>query len=194
MGLDNLRPLGRHGLLWSVALTLLLACTNLTPAEASISLLKSGKTYSSKLDTKLGQPLLRGMDYMGRLQYVAENPTLCPGDYPHQTFDVVTPADGLPSKYQFSNSVLTMDCSLLCMEWIVAFQEPQFIRLEANEFWGDKNQSRIVATALVLTHILFSFLTFILFHFLLPTLYIILLSILQLHWWQRPGDAASWKR
>ena len=99
MGLDNPRPLGRHGLLWSVALTLLLGIATLTtPAEASISLLKSGKTYSSKLDTKLGQPLLRGMDYMGRLQYVPENPTLCPGDYPHQTFDVVTPADGLPSK------------------------------------------------------------------------------------------------
>jgi len=33
---------------------------------------------------------------MGRLQYVSENPTLCQGTYPGQTFQIKTPSDGLP--------------------------------------------------------------------------------------------------
>ena len=64
--------------------------------DATISFIESGKTFHSKMDRHLGQPLLRGYEYMGRLQYVADNPTLCPGEYPNQNFSIVTPMDGLP--------------------------------------------------------------------------------------------------
>jgi len=67
-----------------------------TPSDATISIIDSGKKFPSKPDPRIGQPLLRGYEYMGRLQYVPDNPTLCPGPYPHQAFDIVTPTDGLP--------------------------------------------------------------------------------------------------
>jgi len=66
------------------------------PANATISFVDSGRTFSSRQDTHVGQPLLDGYEYMGRLQYIPENPTLCPGTYPNQKFDIVNPSDGLP--------------------------------------------------------------------------------------------------
>lgn len=68
------------------------------PANATISFVDSGRTFSSRQDTHVGQPLLDGYEYMGRLQYIPENPTLCPGTYPNQKFDIVNPSDGLPGK------------------------------------------------------------------------------------------------
>jgi hypothetical protein len=68
-----------------------------TPASATITFMDSSKMYPSKRDRHIGQPLLEGYEYMGRLQYVPDNPTLCPGNvYPQQKFDIVTPTDGLP--------------------------------------------------------------------------------------------------
>mmetsp|Transcript_3693 Transcript_3693/g.8425 ORF Transcript_3693/g.8425 Transcript_3693/m.8425 type:complete len:672 (-) Transcript_3693:1405-3420(-) len=67
-----------------------------TTVEATISFIESGRTFHSKLDPHIGQQMMRGYEYMGRLQSVAENPTLCPGVYPNQKWNVVTPTDGLP--------------------------------------------------------------------------------------------------
>jgi len=68
-----------------------------TPASATISFMDSSKIYTSHPDRHIGQPLLGGYQYMGRMQYVPDNPTLCPGKlYPQQKFDIVTPTDGLP--------------------------------------------------------------------------------------------------
>lgn len=66
------------------------------PSDATITFIESRKTFHTKPDQHLGQPLLGGYDYMGRLQVVRENPTLCPGRYPDQAFDIVTPSDGIP--------------------------------------------------------------------------------------------------
>lgn len=75
---------------------LILACLSPSSVEATISFMNSGRTFRSRMDPHVGQPLLRGYEYMGRLQYVVDNPTLCPGKYPDQKFDIVTPIDGLP--------------------------------------------------------------------------------------------------
>jgi len=64
--------------------------------EGSISVIESGKTFYSKQDRNIGQQLLRGYEYMGRLQYVNENPTLCPGENPYEKFNIVSSSDGLP--------------------------------------------------------------------------------------------------
>jgi len=77
--------------------TLFLLLTILaTPTTATISFVDSGRTFVSRQDTHIGQPLLSGYEYMGRLQSIPENPTLCPGKYPNQKFDIVNPTDGLP--------------------------------------------------------------------------------------------------
>jgi hypothetical protein len=68
------------------------------PSDATITFIESRKTFHTKPDQHLGQPLLGGYDYMGRLQVVRENPTLCPGRYPDQAFDIVTPSDGIPGE------------------------------------------------------------------------------------------------
>ena len=78
----------------SLSLLLLILAT---PASATISFMDSSKIYTSHQDRHIGQPLLGGYQYMGRMQYVHDNPTLCPGTlYPQQTFEIVTPSDGLP--------------------------------------------------------------------------------------------------
>ncbi|VEU36162.1 unnamed protein product [Pseudo-nitzschia multistriata] len=85
---------------YGYACALVLACFA-SPVVATISFLDSGKTFHSRMDPHIGQPLMRGYEYVGRLQYISENPTLCPGNDNDgngndQTFDIVTPMDGLP--------------------------------------------------------------------------------------------------
>jgi len=80
----------------SCLLLLFVLLLEATPASATISFIDSGRIFPSKPDAQFGRPLLRGYDYMGRLQYVSENPTLCQGTYPGQTFQIKTPSDGLP--------------------------------------------------------------------------------------------------
>jgi hypothetical protein len=64
-------------------------------AEASISIVETGRTFESKPDRKVGQRLWKGYEYLARLQYVAENPTLCSLDATH-VLNIVPPTDGLP--------------------------------------------------------------------------------------------------
>lgn len=64
--------------------------------EGSISAINSGKTFHSKQDRNVGLQLVRGYEYMGRLQHVDENPTLCSGEHPFQKFNIVPSSDGLP--------------------------------------------------------------------------------------------------
>jgi len=98
-------------LFWG-CLSVLLIMTIMTSApsaDATISFLDTGKTYPTRPDPHIGQQLPRGLDFAGRIQYVPENPKLCPGIYPHQKFDIVTPADGLPVALVAS----TGGCSIL---------------------------------------------------------------------------------
>ncbi len=90
---------------WSLFLLLAFIAN---PAKATISFIQSGKTFLSRQDTHIGQPLTEGYQYMGRLQYIPENPTLCPGTHKNQKFDIVVPKDGLPGE-------------LLLLSWIVLF-------------------------------------------------------------------------
>ena len=79
-----------------LSLVLLLA----TPAQASIHFLDSGKAFPSRPDPHFGQPLLRGYDYMGRIQTIPENPTLC--DYNRKDkYNIVAPKDGIPGTLFF---------------------------------------------------------------------------------------------
>jgi hypothetical protein len=67
--------------------------------EATISILDSGVTYESRPDHKVGQRLWKGYEYMGRMQHIIENPTLCPQDFPpDKKFHIKQPSDGLPGK------------------------------------------------------------------------------------------------
>ena len=86
--------------LCSSLFVLLIFNNPVTQVDATISIIDSGKTFNTKSDRKIGQQLLRGYAYMGRLQYVTDNPTLCPGIYnPNQKFNIVPPNDGLPGTY-----------------------------------------------------------------------------------------------
>ena len=80
---------------WSLFLLLALM---VNPAKATISFINLGKSFASRQDTQYGQELAAGYQYAGRLQYIPENPTLCPGKYPNQKFDIVIPKDGLPGE------------------------------------------------------------------------------------------------
>ena len=87
----------------SLLFVLLIFNNPVTQVDATISIIDSGKTFNTKSDRKIGQQLLRGYAYMGRLQYVTDNPTLCPGIYnPNQKFNIVPPNDGLPGTYSSS--------------------------------------------------------------------------------------------
>eukprot|EP00531_Pseudo-nitzschia_arenysensis_P000271 CAMPEP_0116141442 /NCGR_PEP_ID=MMETSP0329-20121206/14385_1 /TAXON_ID=697910 /ORGANISM="Pseudo-nitzschia arenysensis, Strain B593" /LENGTH=617 /DNA_ID=CAMNT_0003636627 /DNA_START=260 /DNA_END=2110 /DNA_ORIENTATION=- len=85
-----------HIKMMCLSLLLLLLLLLATPTTATISFIDTGRTFSSRQDTHIGQPLLDGYEYMGRLQWVLHNPTLCPGTWPNQKFDIVSPSDGLP--------------------------------------------------------------------------------------------------
>jgi hypothetical protein len=78
-------------------------------ASASISIVDTGQTYESKPDYRVGQRLWKGYEYMGRMQYLPDNFSLCPQDYsPDHRFTIVKPQDGLPVALIASSG----DCSL----------------------------------------------------------------------------------
>ena len=86
-------------------LLLLLLLAAAQPATASISFVDSGKTFASRQDTHIGRPLVTRREYMGRLQYVPENPQLCPGRYnPHQRFKIVGTTDVQGKHHQSKQS------------------------------------------------------------------------------------------
>lgn len=57
---------------------LLVLSFSTTSIEASVSIAETGQTFDSRPERHIGQRLWKGYEYMGRLQYLAENPTLCP--------------------------------------------------------------------------------------------------------------------
>ena len=72
---------------------LLVRCTH-----ASIVDMDTGRRFSSRQET-LGKRLWRGYEYPARLQYMNENPWLCPtynSDYDYGDLNVTVPTDGLP--------------------------------------------------------------------------------------------------
>eukprot|EP00536_Pseudo-nitzschia_multiseries_P018540 jgi/Psemu1/316025/fgenesh1_kg.2684_\ len=78
-------------------LAVLFSSTTTIVCEASITLMNSGRTYRSRMDYQIGQPFLSEFDYVGRLQVLPENPTLCPDpNDPDKKHKVVRPSDGLP--------------------------------------------------------------------------------------------------
>lgn len=63
--------------------------------EGTVSII-DGQTFRSRQDNKIGLKLVRGYEYMGRLQYISNNPTLCSSEHPYEQFDIVPTSDGLP--------------------------------------------------------------------------------------------------
>jgi hypothetical protein len=69
----------------------------LLPVQASITIMDTGKVFSSRPETSLGHQLWKGSDYMGRLQLVHGNLQLCQSaQNPSQMFGITEPLDGLP--------------------------------------------------------------------------------------------------
>eukprot|EP00535_Pseudo-nitzschia_heimii_P005862 CAMPEP_0197174900 /NCGR_PEP_ID=MMETSP1423-20130617/1263_1 /TAXON_ID=476441 /ORGANISM="Pseudo-nitzschia heimii, Strain UNC1101" /LENGTH=624 /DNA_ID=CAMNT_0042623913 /DNA_START=377 /DNA_END=2251 /DNA_ORIENTATION=+ len=68
-----------------------------TPASANITVIDPTRKSFLSTVNQLGQPLMGGYDYMGRLQYVDDNLRLCPDKHdPYRKYDIVVPKDGLP--------------------------------------------------------------------------------------------------
>ncbi len=64
---------------------------------ASISILDSGITFDSRPERSVGHSLARGYNYLGRLQYLPDNISLCPDDRdPSRKFQIIKPADAVP--------------------------------------------------------------------------------------------------
>jgi len=69
----------------------------LLPVQASITIMDTGKIFSSRPETTLGHQLWKGSDYMGRLQFVHGNLQLCKSAQdPSRKFAITEPLDGLP--------------------------------------------------------------------------------------------------
>mmetsp|Transcript_58094 Transcript_58094/g.142001 ORF Transcript_58094/g.142001 Transcript_58094/m.142001 type:complete len:653 (-) Transcript_58094:84-2042(-) len=79
---------------------ILLVHLSVVSVDASISIAETGQTFDSKPERYIGQRLWKGYEYMGRLQYLTENPTLCPPPSSSGTsttkFRINQPSDGLP--------------------------------------------------------------------------------------------------
>lgn len=73
---------GRCSMKSSVSFLLLLGVLTIANisqvVDASITIAETGQVFDSKPERYVGQRLWKGYEYMGRLQYLAENPTLCP--------------------------------------------------------------------------------------------------------------------
>jgi hypothetical protein len=63
-------------------------------ARGEITDMQTGRRFRSRQEDELPcKQFWRGYEYMGRLQYIEENPYLCPTD---QEYQITTPSDGLP--------------------------------------------------------------------------------------------------
>ena len=84
-------------------LLLLLCFSSHVVVDATVSIIDSGVTYESRPDHKIGQRLWKGYEYMGRMQHIIENPTLCPpqdgGFETDKKYKITPPSDGLPGTY-----------------------------------------------------------------------------------------------
>ena len=114
------------------------------PARASIHFLDSGKAFPSRPDPHFGQPLLRGYDYMGRIQTIPENPTLC--DYNRKDkYNIVAPKDGIPGTlFSTYNSWMykSIVCTRICLSHPFLFQSNQFYnQLFQQSLWWQKPEN-----------------------------------------------------
>ena len=64
--------------------------------DASITIVDSGRTYSSTMDKVHGIKLVDGVRYSAHLQQIPGNEHLCFG---YQNWNVTVPSDGYPGKY-----------------------------------------------------------------------------------------------
>jgi hypothetical protein len=77
------------------AICAVLSVAAIVAVDATISI--GDRQFPSRMDHAIGQPLLAGYNYMGRLQYISDNPTLCPDRYdPHRKYTITIPIDKLP--------------------------------------------------------------------------------------------------
>lgn len=82
---------------------LVLMSALMVTADASITVMDSGKQFPSRPDKKLGHQLWKESDYMGRLQFVHGNLQLCKSAQdPHHKFSITQTMDGLPGMYQMT--------------------------------------------------------------------------------------------
>ncbi len=85
---------------YNVAYLLLVAVAILSPVQASITIMETGKIFTSRPETTLGHQLWKGSDYMGRLQFVHGNLQLCKSAQdPTRQFVITEPLDGLPGEF-----------------------------------------------------------------------------------------------
>jgi hypothetical protein len=78
----------------------LLVVAILSPVQASITIMETGKIFTSRPETTLGHQLWKGSDYMGRLQFVHGNLQLCKSaQEPSRQFVITEPLDGLPGEF-----------------------------------------------------------------------------------------------
>jgi hypothetical protein len=86
--------------------------------EATISIADSGRTFESRPDHRLGPRLWKGYEYMGRMQYILDNPTLCP-DTNHASnpkkYQIVKPEDGLPGALVICLYFVFAVCMCVCV-------------------------------------------------------------------------------
>jgi hypothetical protein len=62
-----------------------------------------GSRYPSRVDNQYGKAFVRGYEYMARLQYLPDNPTLCKPAAGPETFNLThVPPDHLPGGYTYS--------------------------------------------------------------------------------------------
>ena len=78
---------------WYFVLLPLLLLLLPTTTDAYITIVDSGKQYSSRPDRSVGERLWKGYEYMGRMQYIHGNLPLCGLS---QTWNITPPPDGLP--------------------------------------------------------------------------------------------------
>jgi hypothetical protein len=59
-----------------------------------------GSRYKSRVDIHYGKAFVRGYEYMARLQYLSDNPTLCTPAAGPETFNLThVPPDQLPGGF-----------------------------------------------------------------------------------------------
>ena len=103
---------------------LLVVFLSVVSVDASISIAETGQTFDSKPERYIGQRLWKGYEYMGRLQYLAENPTLCQPPSSSETsttkYRINQPSDGLPGEFS-SVAYPTKSCCLFFSSSFYAF-------------------------------------------------------------------------
>ena len=87
--------------LWLMASFVFFCCSSTTNfvVNASITIVDSGRTYSSKMDKVNGIKLVDGMRYPARLQQIPGNEHLCYDNSKYQNWNITIPTDDYPGTY-----------------------------------------------------------------------------------------------